>query len=378
MTRDLERPKSSWAMMSLAFMAAGAALYVLADLMIPVTFAILIYLLLLPPVRWLGRRNVPTVVAAGLLILMITAILVTAVATLASPADRWLAEAPRSVRELQKELSASGGSMANIKELADEVDQLAKPDAANNAPEVVVSDKGTIELLVGGLPNAVAFAGIVFFLSFFLLASGDSLVRRITRCGRSYAERRRIVSITRQIQADLSRYLITVTGINAVLGLTVAFALYLMEVPNPLLWGAMVYLLNFAPYAGALISAVVLTLVGMMTFDTVSDALMVPGVFLVLTILEGQLITPAVLGQRMSMSPIVVFVTVIVWGWMWGIFGALMAVPILTSFKVVCDHVPKLRHVALFLRRDDAPLPDSRLKSGNTEQAGRNLAGAGN
>lgn len=378
MTADLERRKSSWAMMSLAFMAAGAALYVTADLMIPVTFAILIYLLLLPPVRWLGRRNVPTVVAAGLLILVITAVLVTAVATLASPADRWLAEAPRSVRELQKELSASSGSMANIKELADEVDQLAKSDAADNAPEVVISDKGTIELLVGGLPNAVAFAGIVFFLSFFLLASGDSLVRRITRCGRSYAERRRIVSITRQIQADLSRYLITVTGINAVLGLTVALALYLMEVPNPLLWGAMVYLLNFAPYAGALISAVVLTLVGMMTFDTISNALMVPGVFLVLTILEGQLITPAVLGQRMSMSPIVVFVTVIVWGWMWGIFGALMAVPILTSFKVVCDHVPKLRHVALFLRRDDAPLAESRLTTGTPSQAGRDLAGAEN
>lgn len=377
MSADTERPKSSWAMVSLAFMAAGAALYVLADLMIPVTFSILIYLLLLPLVRWLGRRNVPTVVAAGLLMLMITAILVTAVATLASPADRWLAEAPRSVRELERELSASSGRMANIKELADEVDELAKPDVPNNAPEVVVSDKGTIELLVGGLPNAVAFAGIVFFLSFFLLASGDSLVRRITRCGRTYAERRRIVSITRQIQADLSRYLITVTGINAVLGLTVASALYLMEVPNPLLWGAMVYLLNFAPYAGALISAVVLTLVGMMSFDTMSEALMVPGVFLVLTILEGQLITPAVLGKRMSMSPIVVFVTVIVWGWIWGIFGALMAVPILTSFKVICDHVPRLQHVALFLRRDDVPLSSASSENGTPAQAGRELAGAG-
>ena len=114
---------------------------------------------------------------------------------------------------------------------------------------------------------------------------------------------------------------------------------------------------NFAPYVGALASAAVLTVVGISTFDTLGDSLAPVAVFLVLTILEGQLITPTVLGQRMSLSPLFVFLSVIVWGWLWGIAGALMAVPIVTSLKVLCDHVPGLKQIGDFARGDESRLP---------------------
>jgi predicted PurR-regulated permease PerM len=114
----------------------------------------------------------------------------------------------------------------------------------------------------------------------------------------------------------------------------------------------MVAILNFAPYIGALVSAAVLTLAALTSFPDTAEALMVPGTFLALTILEGQVVTPAILGRRMALSPAIVFVSVIVWGWFWGIAGALMAVPIVTSLKVVCDHSPTLGMIGTFLRDD--------------------------
>jgi predicted PurR-regulated permease PerM len=188
------------------------------------------------------------------------------------------------------------------------------------------------------------------------------MLRKATRCGRSWSERRRIVSIARRVQSDMSRYLAAVALINVLLGTAVALSMHLLQMPNPLLWGVMVAVLNFAPYIGALVSAAVLTLVALTTFPSIAEALMVPGTFLALTILEGQLITPAVLGRRMALSPAIVFVSVIIWGWLWGIAGALMAVPIATSLKVVCDHLPTLGLLGSFLR-DDSKATNALLKT---------------
>jgi predicted PurR-regulated permease PerM len=349
-----KRSASSPAMIGLFFLALIASLYLAAELLVPVAFAILLNLLFSPAVRWLSRRRVPVVLGAGVLVVAMIAIIVFALATLAGPANAWLDDAPRTVRELQQQMTAAKGNLANIQELADEVEQLSAEDSPQRVQTVEVKGPGVIESVVGGLPTVAAFAGVVIFLTFFLLASGDSLLRRMTSCGRTWSERRRIVMIARQIESDLSRYLATVTVINAGLGIAVAVTMYFLEVPNPLLWGVMAYLLNFAPYVGALTSAAVLTLVGLMTFDTLGEALMVPGAFLCLTILEGQLLTPSILGNRMSLSPIVIFVAVIFWGWLWGIGGALMAVPLMTCIKVVCDQVPGLRLASNFLSRDPA------------------------
>jgi predicted PurR-regulated permease PerM len=150
----------------------------------------------------------------------------------------------------------------------------------------------------------------------------------------------------------MSRYLAAVTLINLLLGAAVALAMHLLQMPNPLLWGTMVAILNFAPYIGALVSAAVLSLAALTTFPDIAAALAVPGTFLVLTVLEGQVITPAVLGRRTALSPAIVFISVIIWGWLWGIAGALMAVPIATSLKVICDHSPALGLFGSFLRDD--------------------------
>lgn len=339
----------------LLILAVIATLHFASELLVPVAFAIMLSFLFSPVVRAMQRRHVPPAISAFVIIVAIVWAVGFALNSLAEPAEAWLRDAPHSLRELHYQLSQSEGRLANIQDLAEEVDQLAEGDPEPGTQPVVVKGPGVLDNLVGGLPAVTAFAGVVIFLTFFLLASGDSLLRRVTRCGRTWTERRRIVAIARQIQTELAVYLSTVTIINAALGAAVAVVMHVMDVPNPLLWGATAALLNFAPYVGALATTVLLALVGLTTFDSLGQAFAVPVAFVALTVVEGQVITPAVLGHRMSLSPIFVFLSVIAWGWLWGVAGALMAVPIVTSVKVVCDHIPGLAPVSEFLRRKSAP-----------------------
>lgn len=340
-------------------LAIVAVLHVAADLLVPIALAILLNLLLSPIVQRLGRRGIPPALSAALLMSTIVGFLVFAVSGLAEPAGRWISEAPKAIREIQSQVFAAQDQLSGIQELAEEVEELTSSDAPPTVQEVVVKEPGVFSNVVGHVPAIAAFSGIVIFLTFFLLASGDTMLRRMTQCGRTWTERRRIVSIARQVQIDLSHYLATVTIVNITLAGAVATTMYWLQVPNPLLWGAMAGLFNFAPYVGALASTAVMTVVGVMTFDTLSDALMVPLTLLVLTIVEGQLITPAVLGRRLSVHPLVVFLAIVFWGWLWGVAGALMAVPIVTCLKVIADHVPQLAFVASFIRREPMAAPSS-------------------
>jgi predicted PurR-regulated permease PerM len=336
-------------------LAVVYTLYFAAGLLIPIAIAIFISITFSPVVRYLARWRIPQSLSAALIVVTIMTLTALAVLALAGPAEKWLNDAPKAIRGLQADILPAKGPMADFQELAEEVNELGTVSAPEKTPSVIIQGPGMLENVVGGLPAMLTSIGIVIFLSFFLMASGDSILRKLTRCGRNWSERRRIVSIARRVQSDMSRYLAAVTLINLFLGAAVALSMYLLEMPNPLLWGAMAAVLNFAPYIGAVVSAAILTLVALTTFPDLAKALTVPGTFLVLTILEGQVITPAVLGRRMALSPAIVFVSVVIWGWLWGIAGALMAVPIATSLKVICDHSPALGFFGSFLRDDSKP-----------------------
>ena len=147
----------------------------------------------------------------------------------------------------------------------------------------------------------------------------------------------------------ISTYLFTVTLINISLGVVVGLAMYALKVPNPALWGVMVGLFNFIPYLGDIVSFSVLTIVGLLTFEEIWRSLMVPGVFYLVTALEGYVLTPLILGRRLSLNPVAIVLSVLFWGWMWGVLGGLLAVPILVVIKTVCDHVESLKAFGEFL-----------------------------
>ncbi len=153
----------------------------------------------------------------------------------------------------------------------------------------------------------------------------------------------------RQIQKDISLYLLTVTMINAGLGVAVGTAMYGLGMPNPILWGVMAGCFNFIPYLGAIASAIVLTLVASVTFDQLGHILLVPVVFIVLNELEGMIVTPAVVGKRLSLNPVAIFIWLLLWGWLWGIPGTLLAVPLLAVIKIICDNITALAPIGEFL-----------------------------
>lgn len=194
-------------------------------------------------------------------------------------------------------------------------------------------------------------AVVMFFLLYFLLATGDRLLARIAALARTPAGGARLLDIVASVERNVSGYLASITLINVGLGVCTAAIAYLFDMPNPLLWGTIAALFNFIPYLGSMVTLAVLALVAVLTYDTLSQALLVPASFLLLATIEGQVVTPFVLGHRLSLSPIAVFLGLIFWGWLWGPAGALLAVPVLVTLKIVCDHLPPLSPVSALLGR---------------------------
>lgn len=334
-------------------------LRIASPLVVPIALAILLSLLLAPLVRRLGRWRIPQALGAGLVMLALLTFVGSSFYLLSSPAQTWLARAPETLNLLERRLSGLREPIETVQETTERVEQLTNMQGKEQPNWIVeVQRAGLLETLLSGTSRVLASTGLVFFLLYFLLASGDGLLLKFVRLGSNLEQKKRVVGMVREIQSEVSHYLLTVTIVNICLGLVTTFALYLLGVPNPLLWGVMVALFNFAPYIGAAVSIIVLTFVGITTFDTTGEGLLVPLTFFILTTFEGQLISPIVLGRRLSLSVLVVFLAVIMCGWMWGIIGALLAVPLLATIRIVCSHVEPLMPIADLLGsehlRDDS------------------------
>ncbi len=190
---------------------------------------------------------------------------------------------------------------------------------------------------------------ITIALLFLLLSSGTMFQEKLVRSLPRFRHKKQAVAITNQIQKDISTYLATVSLINAGLGLAIGFGLYAIGLPNAALWGTMAALLNFVPYIGFAIGTTIVFIVGLLTFDTLTAALMPPLVYIACNAIEANAITPILLGRRLTLNAVVVFLAVLIWGWLWGVSGALLAVPLLAMMKVIADRVDGLGGLSEFL-----------------------------
>ncbi|MGH8495594.1 MAG: AI-2E family transporter [Gammaproteobacteria bacterium] len=323
-------------------------LYIAAPLFVPMALAFLLNLLFAPLVRRLARVHVPPSVGAAFVLLALLGVVGGGAYLLSAPAAVWLDQAPQVLQEVEGRLSDLRQPIESMRRASERVEEMTTADD-DGVQTVEVRRPSILEFVLGGTPEVLASAALVFFLLYFLLAAGDDFLLKLVKMGANLEQKKRVVGVMRDIQSDISHYLLTITVVNCCLGLIVALALFALGVPNPLLWGTMVALLNFAPYIGAAVSIVVLTLVGLLTFDSLGHALLVPLTFFVITTIEGQLVTPIVVGYRLELSAIVVFLAVVICGWMWGIIGALFAVPLIASLRIVCSYVQPLRPVAELL-----------------------------
>ena len=340
----------SRALVLLAVLATVAACYFARDILSAVVLALLLSLLLSPLVNLIEKLRVPRVMASGIAVLLIVACMLGGVVALAQPARDWIGKAPSTMHSIQERLAQWRWSMQKAQKATETLESLAHPPEASAPNVVVVKDQpGLVSTIVNSTQHVLETIGVVILLLFFCLSSGDNFLRRLVEVAPGMSEKRTVVTIARDVQREMSRYLLTITVINFALGCATAVALACWQVPNALLWGALAFVLHFAPIVGAFVTASVLAIVGFSTFDDISHALALPVTFLLLAFVEGQLVTPAVIGRRLGLNPVVVFVWLLLWGALWGVIGILLAGPMLACFRIICEHTEALRPVYVLI-----------------------------
>lgn len=346
---DLPPPRRlGGAVGGLFVLAVLYTLFIARVLILPVVLAILLSLVLWPIVRALRRLYVPEAVGALVVLLGLASVAGYGIYALSGPAATWFAAAPEALRRIETRLRVVKQTVADVQEATSRVEQIA---TVGEAPRLVAVQGGSSlsSLLLASTSEVLTGLGIILVLTYFLLASGDLFLRKCLRVLPTRRDRQLLLTMARELQDHISGYLLTVSLINLGVGVGVASAMALYGVPNPLLWGALAAMFNFVPYIGAGVGIACVAAASLITFNTLAEAIAPPATYLAITTVEAYLVTPAVLSRRFTLNPVVVLIALLFWGWIWGIPGALIAMPILMTAKIVCDYVPSFSTVGEFL-----------------------------
>ena len=325
--------------------------YFAKDLLLPILLGFLIALTLSPLSRGLARIGIPHWVSAVGLI-GITAFAITAVIYFSSgTVVGWMDSARQMGNELQVKLSGIFRQLESVRQAGEDVANLTANDPA--VQEVVVKQPTLIDSAMNVLSNVGATLAVALVLASFLLASGDMFYIKLVQSFPTMSGKKRALTMVYDIERRVSHYLLTIAVINACLGVCVGVVLYFIGMPYAYIWGIGAFLLNFLPYLGAIIGVVLVAGLSILTFDSFAYALLAPAAYLTLTTIEGNFVTPTLLGRRLELNTVAVFLTVVLWGWLWGIAGALVAVPFLVVFKVVADNIDSMQIIGNFLGAAD-------------------------
>jgi predicted PurR-regulated permease PerM len=359
----------------LTLLAVLYTLFFAADIILPFVLALVLALVLGPAMRVLNRRlRIPKMLAALMLIIALFSAVGAVGFAISVPASGWIAKAPQSLPTLLEKLSFLREPIRlvqhGVKQVQDLMSQSGESGQSGNAgsdqsaapertapkspeqpgaagPQTVMVQQSSgmggmmgigSSILQGG--RAVLGQGFtLMLLLFFFLSSSDSLLRRFVEILPHFDEKRRVVSIVSEIENNISRYLITISVMNAGVGVLAGLAVWLLGMPDPLLFGTLAFLLNYVPIIGPVTGMVIFFFVGIFTFSTIWEALIPAGIYLAIHMLEGEAITPMLLARRFTLNPVMVISSLMFWDWLWGIPGALLSMPLLAVTKIVCDHI---------------------------------------
>lgn len=323
-----------------------------AAIIVPLLLALLISLMLAPAVRFLCRWRLPralSVVAVMLVALLLTTALI---GSLIGPARSWAAQVPKSLSRMEMAVSGLRSPLREASKASEQIAKLTDLDGGGNRPQKTQeTEPGRLTQMLKATPGALTSLVLTSLLILIFLLHGEALLRKLVELAPALRLKKEIVLATRSAQHELSRYMISITTINGILGGLTALALWALGVDNPLLWGGIAAILNFVPFVGPMVTAALLVVVGFAQFTTPLSALYVPGVFLGLHFIEGQLLTPLVVGRRLALDPVMVFLALMLFGWLWGVAGLLMALPLLTCLRIVAQRWPGSNTLARLLGR---------------------------
>ncbi|MGF1552611.1 MAG: AI-2E family transporter [Paracoccaceae bacterium] len=360
--RDVDHERDPWALARVAIVGifvvlVFAVLAVGRTFFIPVITAFLLALVFTPLRRALERWGLPPPGTAVLVTLVLIGLVGVGIVGLSGPASQWIDDAPTIGAQLSIKLRALQGSAEDLVRATEELRQLAGGgEGEGDGPAVPVGQGGDwLAAIASTAPMVIAQIVFVLVLTFFIIASGDMFYEKMVRSMSSFSDKRRAVGIAREIEDSLARYLSAITLVNAGLGVAVGLAMWGLGLPEPLLFGAIAFGLNFIPYLGALTGVALATVIA---FVSLTDPWMAPiagGVYFALTSIEGQFVTPYVVGRMLKLNTVVVFVAVAFWAWMWSFVGMIIAVPLLVVLRVFAEHLSPLRPIGEFLSGRDEP-----------------------
>lgn len=333
------------------FIIIFVTLYVARGFLLPVFAALLLSYALAPAVRMILHLRVPRVLAAFIVVTVATAAFAYGIFALSGPAVSLLENAPESFDKLGKLAQALKRPVENMNAASEQLNEMTQGQKKNRPVVVQMEESGLGNLILSQTPIVLGAIISTLILLFFLLAFGHLLLKRAVEISPRLSDKKRVIETARQIESSVSQYLVTVSLINAGLGACVSLALFLLGFPNPIIWGVLAGALNFIPYLGAVAGVCLLTFASFSITDTLEYALIYPAAYLALTLIEGNFVTPLILGRSFTINPIFIILVLLFLGWLWGIPGAIMAVPLLVAVKSAAQEFERTHSLAVLLSK---------------------------
>jgi len=323
----------------IALMLGSNVLYFGRDLIMPLVLGLLLAMTLSPVVRASSNYRIPAPIASVLMIAMAGLIVTLGTYSVSDSFSDLIESVPNVKAKVESRLLDYKEPIDSVKQVSEQLGTLVESIKDEDMATVAVEQPNLITAAASSFATSATTFAIALFMALFLLATGTLFHEKLLDLMPGLEQKKQALKIVYDIENQVSRYLLTITMINAGLGVVIATMMAILHVPNPIVWGIVAMFLNFLPFVGAAVGAVAVGLVSITTFDTIGPALLASLIYYTCSLIEGSLITPLIIGHRMSLNIVAVFLSVTIWGWLWGIPGVLMAVPILVVVKVICDHV---------------------------------------
>ncbi|EJU9537919.1 AI-2E family transporter [Vibrio alginolyticus] len=334
MTAKLNIPANTAIGATLLVLLLVPGLYFAKPILLPIVLSTFISLLCSPFINYLEDKGLPRAITVVLTLSFLVGASIIGLAAMSEPAKQWWSELPSIVKNVSQEVSeVTKASADHLNTPLNIANDMSMDEVGNNTVFSLVKTLATTT------PTILTQAMIVLFMVYFMLNHGRSLFRKSVSYLHGFAKQRQAIELVKALQKDLSRYIGTITLVNAVLGLSVGAVFFVLGLEDPFLWGAFAGVMNFAPYLGPVISMVSFGFVAYLQLESVSFMLTVVSIYLLLNLIESQFVTPTLLGKRFNLNPLVIFVWLVFWGWLWGGMGLLIGVPLLVCINILVDRL---------------------------------------
>lgn len=347
------------------FLALPFVLSIGSVVFLPVVSAIILTIVLSPLADRMASVGVPSILAAFLSLIALIAILVVALVTILSPAVELFDRLPAMADAVGQQFTQLRGSLSWITKLNEQLAEIAGR-GSSSGQQVVLAGPSLLEEVAFATPSVVLELLLTFLMAFFMIEARVRMRHRLLLQHASFGTSVKAAKVMRDVQDRVAAYISTVTVINTGVGVIVATGAWLMGMDAPIMWGGLAALLNFLPYIGPLAMVAILTLFGLGTADTLFWGLLPAGIFLALHAIESNIVTPAILGARFTMNPVLILIALSYFSWIWGVAGALLSVPILLTLTAVADHLGRPNFLGFLFGE---PLFPADLLSADGEEA---------